>query len=180
MVFNGDVLSGADLTQMLAAHHDTGAELTLHLVRVSDPRAFGCVPTDDTGRVLAFLEKTEDPPTDQINAGTYIFNRSIIDRIPARPRGVGGTRGFPALLSDGVKVCGFADSSYWRDMGTPEDFVRGSSDLVRGLAPSPALGGSAARAWCTTGRRWPRCGADRWHRGGPRRRDRSRRPAGRR
>ena len=94
MVFNGDVLSGADLTQMLAAHHDTGAELTLHLVRVSDPRAFGCVPTDDTGRVLAFLEKTEDPPTDQINAGTYIFNRSIIDRIP-RPRGVGGTRGFP-------------------------------------------------------------------------------------
>ncbi|HNA49965.1 MAG TPA: NDP-sugar synthase [Mycobacterium sp.] len=141
MVFNGDVLSGADLTQMLAAHHDTGAELTLHLVRVSDPRAFGCVPTDDTGRVLAFLEKTEDPPTDQINAGTYIFNRSIIDRIP-RGRAVSVEREvFPALLSDGVKVCGFVDSSYWRDMGTPEDFVRGSSDLVRGLAPSPALGG---------------------------------------
>lgn len=156
MVFNGDVLSGADLTQMLAAHHDTGAELTLHLVRVSDPRAFGCVPTDDTGRVLAFLEKTEDPPTDQINAGTYIFNRSIIDRIP-RGRAVSVEREvFPALLSDGVKVCGFVDSSYWRDMGTPEDFVRGSSDLVRGLAPSPALGGSAARAWCTTGHRWPR------------------------
>lgn len=141
MVFNGDVLSGADLTQMLAAHHDTEAELTLHLVRVSDPRAFGCVPTDDTGRVLAFLEKTEDPPTDQINAGTYIFNRSIIDRIP-RGRAVSVEREvFPALLSDGVKVCGFVDSSYWRDMGTPEDFVRGSSDLVRGLAPSPALGG---------------------------------------
>ncbi len=141
MVFNGDVLSGADLTQMLAAHHDTAAELTLHLVRVSDPRAFGCVPTDDTGRVLAFLEKTEDPPTDQINAGTYIFNRSIIDRIP-RGRAVSVEREvFPALLSDGVKVCGFVDSSYWRDMGTPEDFVRGSSDLVRGLAPSPALGG---------------------------------------
>ena len=141
MVFNGDVLSGADLTQMLAAHHDSEAELTLHLVRVSDPRAFGCVPTDDTGRVLAFLEKTEDPPTDQINAGTYIFNRSIIDRIP-RGRAVSVEREvFPALLSDGVKVCGFVDSSYWRDMGTPEDFVRGSSDLVRGLAPSPALGG---------------------------------------
>jgi mannose-1-phosphate guanylyltransferase len=48
---------------------------------------------------------------------------------------------FPALLADGVKVCGYVDSSYWRDMGTPEDFVRGSADLVRGLAPSPALGG---------------------------------------
>lgn len=141
MVFNGDVLSGADLTQMLAAHHDTRAELTLHLVRVSDPRAFGCVPTDDTGTVLAFLEKTEDPPTDQINAGTYIFNRAIIDRIP-RGRAVSVEREvFPALLSDGVKVCGYVDSTYWRDMGTPDDFVRGSSDLVRGLAPSPALGG---------------------------------------
>ena len=42
---------------MLVAHHDTGADLTLHLVRVSDPRAFGCVPTDADGRVQAFLEK---------------------------------------------------------------------------------------------------------------------------
>ena len=38
-------------------------------------------------------------------------------------------------------MCGYVDASYWRDMGTPEDFVRGSADLVRGIAPSPALGG---------------------------------------
>jgi len=141
MVFNGDVLGGMDLRQMLAAHRDHAADLTLHLVRVSDPRAFGCVPTDDKGNVLAFLEKTEDPPTDQINAGCYVFKREIIDRIP-RGRAVSVEREvFPALLADGVKVCAFVDSSYWRDMGTPEDFVRGSADLVRGIAPSPALGG---------------------------------------
>ena len=40
----------------------------LHLVKVDDPRRFGCVPTDADGRVTAFLEKTEQPPTDQINA----------------------------------------------------------------------------------------------------------------
>jgi mannose-1-phosphate guanylyltransferase len=141
MVFNGDVLSGMDLRQMLASHHETQADLTLHLVRVGDPRAFGCVPTDADGRVLAFLEKTEDPPSDQINAGTYLFKREIVERIP-RGREVSVEREvFPALLADGVKVCGYVDSSYWRDMGTPEDFVRGSADLVRGLAPSPALGG---------------------------------------
>lgn len=141
MVFNGDVLSGADLGAMLTAHREQNAELTLHLVRVSDPRAFGCVPTDADGRVLAFLEKTEDPPTDQINAGTYIFNRAIIDRIP-RGREVSVEREvFPALLTDGVRVCGYVDATYWRDMGTPEDFVRGSADLVRGIAPSPALAG---------------------------------------
>ncbi len=46
MVFNGDVLSGADLGAMLATHHDQGADVTLHLVRVGDARAFGaCRPT---------------------------------------------------------------------------------------------------------------------------------------
>lgn len=140
MVFNGDVLSGADLTELHAYHREQGADATLHLVRVGDPRAFGCVPTDD-GRVTAFLEKTEDPPTDQINAGCYVLSRDVIDRIP-RGRPVSVEREvFPALLADGVKVCGYVDTSYWRDMGTPEDFVRGSADLVRGIAPSPALGG---------------------------------------
>jgi mannose-1-phosphate guanylyltransferase len=140
VVFNGDVLSGADLGVLLASHRSTDADVTLHLVRVGDPRSFGCVPTDEDGRVLAFLEKTQDPPTDQINAGCYVFKREIIDRIP-RDREVSVEREvFPRLLSDGVKVCGYVDTSYWRDMGTPEDFVRGSADLVRGIAPSPALG----------------------------------------
>ena len=141
MVFNGDVLSGADLPAMLASHTERDADLTLHLVRVSDPRAFGSVPTDADGNVLAFLEKTEDPPTDQINAGTYIFKRSVIDLIP-QGREVSVEREvFPALLNRGAKVCGDVDMSYWRDMGTPEDFVRGSADLVRGIVASPALGG---------------------------------------
>ncbi|MGB9224031.1 sugar phosphate nucleotidyltransferase [Mycobacterium sp.] len=141
MVFNGDVLSGADLGELLDFHRTNHSDVTLHLVRVGDPRAFGCVPTVD-GRVMAFLEKTEDPPTDQINAGCYVFERPIVDRIP-RGRPVSVEREvFPSLLSDpDVKVCGYVDATYWRDMGTPEDFVRGSSDLVRGIAPSPALKG---------------------------------------
>ena len=141
LVFNGDVLSGADLTALLETHRRLDADVTLHLVRVGDPRAFGCVPTDDDGRVTAFLEKTQDPPTDQINAGCYVFRRSAIDRIPTgRPVSV-EREVFPAMLSDGLRVCGYVDATYWRDMGTPEDFVRGSADLVRGIAPSPALGG---------------------------------------
>ncbi|MBS9534889.1 NDP-sugar synthase [Mycobacterium sp. M1] len=145
MVFNGDVLSGADLGELLAYHREQQADATLHLVRVGDPRAFGCVPTSD-GRVTAFLEKTQDPPTDQINAGCYVLSREVIDRIP-RGRAVSVEREvFPALLSDGVKVCGYVDSTYWRDMGTPEDFVRGSADLVRGIAPSPALDGHRGEA----------------------------------
>lgn len=141
LVFNGDVLSGADLCELLDSHQANDADVTLHLVRVGDPRAFGCVPTDSEGRVTAFLEKTQDPPTDQINAGCYVFKRDVIDRIPT-DRAVSVEREvFPGLLSDGLRICGYVDSTYWRDMGTPEDFVRGSADLVRGIAPSPALRG---------------------------------------
>lgn len=142
MVFNGDVLSGADLAQLLDFHRSNRADVTLQLVRVGDPRAFGCVPTNEEDRVVAFLEKTEDPPSDQINAGCYVFERNVIDRIP-QGREVSVEREvFPALLADGdCKIYGYVDASYWRDMGTPEDFVRGSADLVRGIAPSPALRG---------------------------------------
>ncbi|ABG98084.1 mannose-1-phosphate guanylyltransferase [Rhodococcus jostii RHA1] len=141
MVFNGDVLGGTDLGAILDTHRNRDADVTLHLVRVGDPRAFGCVPTDADGRVTAFLEKTQDPPTDQINAGCYVFKREIIERIPeGRPVSV-EREVFPSLLAEDARIYGHVDSSYWRDMGTPEDFVRGSADLVRGIAPSPALDG---------------------------------------
>lgn len=48
---------------------------------------------------------------------------------------------FPRLLEEGRRVYGHVDHAYWRDMGTPDDFVRGSSDLVRGIAYSPILQG---------------------------------------
>lgn len=59
LVFNGDVLGGTNVRDVLDTHATSGADVTMHLVRVGDPRAFGCVPTDETGRVTAFLE--EDP-----------------------------------------------------------------------------------------------------------------------
>ncbi len=141
LVFNGDVLAGTDLTAVVDTHRRTKADATLHLVRVQDPRAFGCVPTDDDGRVTAFLEKTEDPPTDQINAGCYVFRREVIESIPeGRPVSV-ERETFPGLLASGACVSGHVDVAYWRDMGTPMDLVRGSADLVRGVAPSAALPG---------------------------------------
>lgn len=146
MVFNGDVLSGMDLSGILDTHHRKDADVTMHLLNVADPRAFGCVPTDEEGRVLEFLEKTEDPPTNQINAGCYVFKREVIQTIPA-DRVVSVEREtFPALLSDGHLVVGHVDNSYWRDMGRPDDFVRGSSDLVRGIAYSPLLDGRTGEA----------------------------------
>jgi mannose-1-phosphate guanylyltransferase len=142
MIFNGDVLSGVDLQAVLATHERADADVTLYLTRVQDPRAFGCVPTDGDGRVTAFLEKDPNPVTDQINAGTYVFNRSVIEQIPAgRPISVERDT-FPHLLASGARVYAHVDATYWRDLGTPSDFVAGSADLVRGIAPSAALPGA--------------------------------------
>ena len=146
LVFNGDVLSGVDLPKLVETHRDGAADVTLHLTRVEDPRAFGSVPTDGAGRVLAFLEKSPEPVTDQVNAGCYVFRRPVLESIPAgRPVSV-ERETFPGLLAGGATVLGYVDSTYWLDLGTPANFVRGSADLVLGIAPTAALPGPAGEA----------------------------------
>ncbi|KOU06872.1 GDP-mannose pyrophosphorylase [Streptomyces sp. MMG1522] len=144
LIFNGDILTGLDIRALVTSHTVSGADVSLHLTRVEDPRAFGLVPTDGTGRVTAFLEKPQTPEeivTDQINAGAYIFRRSVIDSIPTgRPVSV-ERETFPGLLASGAHLQGMVDSTYWLDLGTPAAFVRGSADLVLGRAPSPAVPG---------------------------------------
>ena len=142
LVFNGDVLAGLDIAGLVQAHRDRDADVTLYLTPVDDPRAYGLVPTDADGRVTAFLEKPQTPEeivTDQINAGCYVFRRSVIDAIPAgRPVSV-ERETFPGLLAAGAGVYGVVDTGYWLDLGTPLSFVKGSCDLVLGDAPSPAV-----------------------------------------
>ncbi|WP_214408690.1 sugar phosphate nucleotidyltransferase [Sphaerisporangium fuscum] len=141
LVLNGDILSGHDISEQVALHVSSGASLTLHLTEVDDPSRFGCVPTDDDGRVTAFLEKTPNPVTNRINAGCYVFQRSCIDRIPEGQVVSVERETFPSLIESGELVLGYADRSYWLDVGTPAAFVQGSCDLVLGRLRSPALPG---------------------------------------
>jgi mannose-1-phosphate guanylyltransferase len=146
VVLNGDVLSGHDLRAQLDLHRKADAAVTLHLVEVPDPTRFGCVPTDLDGRVTAFLEKTPNPVTNQVNAGCYVFTRRFIDAIPAG-RVLSVERDtFPGLIAAGETIMGYLESAYWLDVGTPEAFVRGSCDLVLGELTSPALPGPCGEA----------------------------------
>ena len=164
LVFNGDVLSGHDITAQLALHRDNDAAVTLYLTEVDDPRAFGCVPIDAGGHVTAFLEKMPEPVTNLINAGCYIFRRDVIDTIPTgRPVSV-ERETFPQLLASGATVMGYVDRADWLDLGTPAAFVQGSCDLVRGIAPSPALPGPIrrCRSCRSRGQRRRVGGCERW------------------
>lgn len=153
LIFNGDVLTGVDLRALLATHAQAEADVTLYLTKVDDPRAFGCVPTEADGRVIAFLEKDPEPATDQINAGAYVFRRAVVDAIPAGRQVSVERETFPGLLAAGALLVGHVDSTYWRDLGKPADFVAGSADLVQGLAPSPALPGPTGESLVLAGAR---------------------------
>ncbi|MCC2280215.1 NDP-sugar synthase [Streptomyces sp. ET3-23] len=144
LVFNGDILTGLDVRQLLHRHEQAQADVTLHLTRVADPRAFGLVPTGTDGRVTAFTEKPQRPEeivTDQVNAGCYVFRREVIDTIPAgRPVSV-ERETFPGLLAGGALLHGVVDGAYWLDLGRPASFIQASADLVRGIVHSPAVPG---------------------------------------
>lgn len=150
VVLNGDVLSAHDLRRQLEdfqrPRDGARVDVSLHLVRVPDARAYGCVPTDGEGRVTGFVEKSDHPVTDQVNAGCYVFRRRVLDRIPTG-RAVSVEREtFPALVADGLLVVGYVEDAYWRDVGTPEALVAASADLVLGRAQSPAVDSSPAGA----------------------------------
>jgi mannose-1-phosphate guanylyltransferase len=104
------------------------------------------VPTDTDGRVTAFLEKSAAPVTHQINAGCYVFARSVVSTIPAGRVVSLERETFPGLLATGSRVVGFLSSGYWADVGTPAALVQASADLVRGRVRSPALPGPGGSA----------------------------------
>ncbi|MGH9274181.1 MAG: sugar phosphate nucleotidyltransferase [Acidimicrobiales bacterium] len=142
LVVNGDVLTDLDITALLAFHEGHGAEGTIALHRVEDPSAFGVVPTDDDGRVLAFIEKPprEEAPTNLINAGTYVLEPSVIDRIaPEVPVNVERVT-FPAMVDDG-SLYALDGDTYWIDAGTPSTYLAANLDLVSGRrgAPEPCV-----------------------------------------
>ena len=139
VVFNGDVLSSHNLKEHIRQHEVHGADVTLHLTTVEDARAYGCVPTDANGRVTAFLEKMDNPISNSINAGCYVFNPNVVKAIPHNTVVSVEREIFPELISSGRKVFGFIDNSYWLDIGTPRALLQGSRDLVQGLSRSTAF-----------------------------------------
>jgi mannose-1-phosphate guanylyltransferase len=130
VVFNGDVLSQHNLAAQIEMHQSSSASVTLHLVSVEDARPYGCVPFDETGRVTDFLEKMENPITNTINAGCYIFNSQVINEIELGKVVSVEREVFPQLLKAGKVIKAFLDNSYWLDMGTPKALLKGSKDYV--------------------------------------------------
>jgi mannose-1-phosphate guanylyltransferase len=145
LVFNGDILTDADLGAMLGFHRDRAAEATILLTPVADPSAYGVVPTDANGRVRGFIEKPprHEAPTNLINAGVYLFEPSVLERVPRGRPWSAETQLFPALVSEGVGLYALDSRAYWMDIGTPQKYLQANLDILSGryggCEPRPLL-----------------------------------------
>jgi mannose-1-phosphate guanylyltransferase len=143
VVVNGDVLTDSDMSALIEFHRLRGAEATISLTPVDDPSAFGVVPTDEQGRVQAFIEKPprDEAPTNLINAGTYVLEPSVLDRIPKDRRVSVERETFPALVEAGT-LYALGSDAYWLDTGTPDAYLRAHRDLLLGRRPGPPAPGA--------------------------------------
>jgi mannose-1-phosphate guanylyltransferase len=145
VVVNGDVLTDADTSALIAFHRDHGASATIQLTPVDDPSRFGVVESDDDGKVLAFVEKPAPgtASTNRINAGTYVLEPAVLERIPSGKRVSIERNTFPALVSEGT-LYALSSDAYWLDTGTPTSYLQAHADLVAGRRRDPL---PVAGAW---------------------------------
>jgi mannose-1-phosphate guanylyltransferase len=130
LVLNGDVLCDLDLTALIEQHQRTGARATIALHPVDDPSGYGLVHRHDDGEITEFLEKPrpEQIDTDEINAGAYLLERSVLERIPPDCAVSIEREIFPELIGDGLY--GIRLDGYWIDIGTPERFLEANWDIL--------------------------------------------------
>ena len=133
VVVNGDVLTDLDVGRLVAFHRETGAEATIHLTPVDDPSAYGVVDIDVDGRVNRFVEKPAPgtAPSNLINAGTYVFEPSVLARIPSGRKVSIERETFPMLVEDGT-LFALSTDDYWIDTGRPDTFRQANFDLLDG------------------------------------------------
>ena len=133
VVANGDVMTDLDVAALVDAHRSFGAEVTLHLIGVEDPSSFGVVDLAHDGSVRAFVEKPAPgtEPSNLINAGTYVFEPSVLARIPAGTKVSVERDTFQRIVADGG-LYGVATDDYWIDAGVPTLYRAANLDLLDG------------------------------------------------
>lgn len=152
VVANGDVMTDLDVGALVAAHRAASAEATIHLVAVEDPSSFGVVDIGEDRWIRRFVEKPArgTEPSNLINAGTYVMEPSILDRIPSGRRVSVERDTFPGVCADDA-LFGFPSDDYWIDAGVPDLYRSANLDLLGDRRRSESADAVAAGAHVDTG-----------------------------
>lgn len=122
-VLNSDIICDFPFQKMIDFHKSHQGEGTIVVTRVDEPSKYGVVVYDDKGLVERFVEKPSEFVSNKINAGLYIFNQSILDRIKLQPTSI-EKETFPSMASE-QKLYAMELDGYWMDVGQPPDFLKG-------------------------------------------------------
>lgn len=127
LVMNGDSYCDADFELFAHHHHAKSAQASLVLVNVADVTRYGAVNLEPSGVITGFCEKGGMQGEGMINAGIYLFNRSVVAAIPEGKQVSLEREVFPALIGHGLY--GFSQRACFIDIGIPSDYYAASSIL---------------------------------------------------
>ena len=138
-VLNSDVICDYPFSDLVQFHKSHGGEGTIVVTKVDEPSNYGVVVMKPKSTAIErFVEKPVTFVGNRINAGLYIFNPSILNRIELRPTSI-ETETFPAMVKDG-QLHSFDLEGFWMDVGQPKDFLSGTCLYLTSLAKkSPHL-----------------------------------------
>ncbi|MEO9477542.1 MAG: HAD-IIIA family hydrolase [Cyclobacteriaceae bacterium] len=134
LVVYGDVMFDMDIKRLSDFHTKNKADATLVVHPNDHPYDSDLVETDPMNRITAFHSKphkSDSYKKNLVNAGVYIFNKSVIDHLPGAVKGDFGKDIFPKWIHS-LKVFGYNTPEYLKDMGTLDRLAMVTNDLTSG------------------------------------------------
>lgn len=121
-----DNLTDADLTAFQAYHRRHDGLLSMALFHTNAPKQCGIAQLDADGRITAFEEKPENPPSNLANAGIYLARNDIFEYLESdKPVLDFGKDVLPRLVG---KMFGWRTEGYLIDIGTPENYNKAKEE----------------------------------------------------
>nr|XP_023019218.1 mannose-1-phosphate guanyltransferase beta [Leptinotarsa decemlineata]XP_023019219.1 mannose-1-phosphate guanyltransferase beta [Leptinotarsa decemlineata] len=122
-VLNSDVICDFPFRDLARFHEAHGKEGTIVVTKVEEPSKYGVVVYGKDNCIQSFVEKPQEFISNKINAGLYVLNPSVIDRIELRPTSI-EKEVFPGMAAD-KQLFAFDLQGFWMDVGQPKDFLTG-------------------------------------------------------
>lgn len=141
LVLAGDHIYKMNYQTMIKEHEKSGADITIATKEVMPHMAsqFGIMEVDASGRIIGFEEKPEEPKSNLASMGIYIFNYEVLKKLMVDECGMKGGSDFgkhiiPKTIEE-YKVQSYTFDSYWRDVGTLDEYWRANLELISENAP---------------------------------------------
>ena len=139
LVLSGDHIYKMDYNQMLNAHIEAHADVTIAVRPVpwAEAPSFGIMNTDDKNTILEFEEKPKKPKSNLASMGVYVFTWKVMreylmaDEADPKSKNDFGKNIIPAMLGDSKLLKAYAFEDYWKDVGTISSLWEANMDLLK-------------------------------------------------